>query len=174
LGDPKMLKKGIAITLFLALAATGTMAAAAETGAGCGIGKMLFDGKSGRSNNLVAAILNTILIPNTFFMTTAASMNEEILGCDPTKTVLREELRQRYVAANADNLARDMARGGGPHLEALANLLGIDETERPAFYAMSQQEYAALTPAAAREPAARLRALDAACGERQALASALR
>jgi len=162
-----MAKKILITILGLALCGMAGVAGAAETGAGCGIGKMLFDGKSGKSNNIVASILNTILIPNTSFMTTAASMNEEILGCDPSKTVLREEQKQIFVAANIDNLSRDMAQGSGPHLEALATIMGIDEADRPSFYELSQEEFASLAMADTHDPAAVIAALDSAMQERQ-------
>ncbi len=71
---------------------------------------------------------------------------------------------------NVDNLSRDMAQGSGPYLEALASAMEIDEGERAAFYAMSQQEFASLPLAATHDPAALLAALDAAMVERQPLA----
>lgn len=139
-----MKKNLIVMSMALALGLSAQNGMADETGAGCGIGKMVMEGKSGKGANIAAAIINVVLIPNTFFMSTAASMGEEMLGCDPTKTVLKEQQKEEYLAANMDNLSRDMAQGGGSHLEVLANIMGIAEEDRPSFYSMTQQELAGL------------------------------
>jgi len=141
----------------------------ADNGAGCGLGKVLLDGKSGKGANLAAAIINVILIPNTTFMTTAASIGEELLGCDPSQQVLKEEQKNVFVAANMDNLSRDMAQGSGAHLEALATVIGIADADRPAFYQMSQDAYAGMDHATGDSPEAVAAALNVAMLERPEL-----
>ena len=134
----------IAGSLAFAVCVGAQTAIAQETGAGCGIGKMIFDGKSGRSVNIAAAIINTILIPNTFFMSTATTVDDEILDCDPRKVVDNDAQQKVFVATNMDNLSRDMAQGSGPHLEVLASMMGIADVDKPSFYQMTQEEFAAL------------------------------
>ena len=131
-------------SLAFAVCVAAQTAAAQETGAGCGLGKMLFDGKSGRSVNIAAAILNVFPIPNTFFMSTAATIDDELMGCDPRKTVQNEERQKVFVATNMDNLSRDMAQGSGPHLEVLASMMGIADVDKPSFFEMTQDEFANL------------------------------
>jgi len=135
---------------------------AGEQGAGCGIGKVIMEGKSDQGANIVASILNDILIPRTLFMTTASSMDAPVLGCDPTQTVMQDVEKASFVAANLDNLSQEMAQGQGVHLEALAAVMGIDSADRPAFFAMTQQEYATLLPAGDARASDVLASLDAA------------
>lgn len=141
-----MKKNAIMFCLAAAMGLGAHAAAAEEMAAGCGIGKMVMEGKSGKGANIAASIINVILIPNTFFMSTAATMGEEMLGCDPSKTVMKEEHKKSFVAVNMDSLSRDMAQGSGDHLEALAALMGIQDDDKPAFFSMAQEEYTALAP----------------------------
>ncbi len=159
-------------TLVASISATPAVIAA-ESGSGCGIGKMIFEGKSGKSTNLVASILNTILIPNTFFMSTAASMGEAVLGCDPSKVVHRDQ-QEVFVAANMENLSQEMAQGQGAHLDALAAVIGIEETDKSAFFTLTQEEYPRLFPTA--QPAAGdlLASLNDAMADRPNLAKYIR
>ncbi|HFE32169.1 MAG TPA: DUF3015 domain-containing protein [Gammaproteobacteria bacterium] len=141
------MKKTTSIVLLTAaIGCSAPLAFAGEEGAGCGIGKVIMEGKSGKGANIVAAILNDILIPRTLFMSTASIMDEPVLGCDPTKTVLQDVEKKRFVASNMDNLSQEMAQGQGAHLEALASVMGIAETDQPAFFSMTQQEYGNLLP----------------------------
>ncbi len=124
-----------------------SMAFAAEKAGGCGIGKEIMAGKTGLGSNLVAAILNNILIPNTFFMTTG------ILGCDTTKTVQNEQQGETFVARNMDTLAVEMAQGNGDHLAALATLLGLADADKSAFYSLAKDQYEPLFSASGTTPA---------------------
>ncbi|HFC53250.1 MAG TPA: DUF3015 domain-containing protein [Gammaproteobacteria bacterium] len=126
----------------LLMIAAGSLAAsitahAAETGAGCGLGAEIMDGKSGKGANVAAAILNNLVIPNTTFMTTGDGM----MGCDPTKTVEREKIKRIFVAANFDELSADTARGGGAHLTTLAHLMGVEDRDLPAFGQLTRTHY---------------------------------
>lgn len=143
-----MKKSAIMLCLAASIGLGGQAAIAEETAAGCGVGKMLMEGKSGKGANIAAAIVNQILF-QTFFMSTAATMGEEMLGCDPTQTVMKDEHKKAFVAVNMDSLSRDMAKGSGDYLTALADLMGIEDQDKPAFYSMAQQEYTALAPTGA-------------------------
>lgn len=138
-----MLKK---LSVLLCASAMGLSMQAVQAGddaAGCGIGKVVMEGKSGQGANIVAAILNDILIPRTFFMTTG------VLGCDTTQQVENDsQQKEVFVATNMDNLSQDMAKGQGAYLEALAAVMGIAEKDKAEFFAMTQKEYANLFPTA--------------------------
>ena len=123
-----------------ALLAFGSFAHSADESAGCGIGAQIFEGRSGKGVNIAAAILNNILIPNTFFMTTG----DGILGCDPTQTVERGELTEIFVAQNMDQLTTESAKGSGEYLNVLAALLGVPENEVARFTVLAQAEFDAL------------------------------
>jgi len=130
-------KKSIVLAASLAIFTATSSVQATETGPGCGIGAEIMKGKSGKGANIVAAILNNALIPNTFFMTTG----DGLMGCDPTKTVEREQAKKIFVATNLDRLSSDAAKGHGDHLTALAYLVGIEEHDVPAFEALAQSRY---------------------------------
>ncbi len=130
------MKKSIVLAASLAIFTATTGVQATETGPGCGVGAVVMKGKSGKNANVAAAILNT-LVPNTFFMTTG----DGFMGCDPTKTVEREQAKKIFVATNLDRLSSDAAKGHGDHLTALAYLVGIEEHDVPAFEALAQSRY---------------------------------
>jgi hypothetical protein len=144
------MKRGLLVFVLTGILTAGSsqMLFAVEDGAGCGIGKVILEGKSGKGPNIVASILNDILIPRTVFMTTASAVGEPILGCDPSQTVQNEAEKNFFVASNIDKLSQEMAQGGGGHLEALADAMGIKADDKPEFYLMTQAEYANLFPAA--------------------------
>jgi len=130
------MKKSLTILASLALiSASGVYAA--ETGAGCGLGAQVMDGKSGKGANIAAALLNNLVIPNTTFMTTGDGM----MGCDPTQTVQRDEARKIFVASNMDKLTIDAAQGNGAHLDALAHLIGVEANDMEAFQHMAQSRF---------------------------------
>ena len=123
-----------------------SIANAEEKAGGCGIGKEIMSGKTGIGPNLVAAILNNILIPNTFFMSTG------ILGCDTTKAVKNEQQGETFVASNMDTLAVEMAQGNGDHLAALASILGVAEKDKSAFFSLAKDQYEPLFGATGATP----------------------
>jgi len=119
------------------LAASCSFAHAAEEGAGCGLGASVMEGKGGKGTNMAAAILNNIIIANTFFMTTGDGM----MGCDPTQVIQRDELTEIFVAQNMDQITTDTAKGSGDYLNVLASLLGVPETELPRFSSLAQSQF---------------------------------
>lgn len=126
------------VALSVALATSvAPLSYAEENGAGCGLGKVVMDGQTGTSSNLIASILNALL-PNSFSMTSGT------MGCDTTKTVQRDEVRSTFVASNLDSLSSDMAQGQGEYLAALADVMGIAQQDTPAFFALTQSQYPAL------------------------------
>jgi hypothetical protein len=52
-----------------------------------------------------------------------------------------------FAGANIDRLGRDMAAGGGETLDALAQLMGISEADRPAFFQLTQRHFGEIFPA---------------------------
>jgi len=52
-----------------------------------------------------------------------------------------------------------MAQGGGEHLASLVTLMGVPVEQQPAFFAMTQEKYAALIQSGETTPAAMLKAL---------------
>ncbi len=121
-------------SVLLALSAN---VSATETGAGCGLGAEVMDGKSGKGSNIAAALLNNIVIPNTFFMTTGGGL----MGCDVTQTVQKEKATEIFVASNMDQLSSEVARGDGEYLKVLATLMGVEDQDLTSFNKLAQTHY---------------------------------
>jgi hypothetical protein len=153
------MKKTVAALSLLFVAGVPLSYAEGNKGAGCGIGKVIMEGKSDKGSNIVASILNMILIPNTFFMTSG------VLGCDTTQTVERENVRNTFVASNLDSLSSDMAQGQGEHLAALADVMGINQQDNSAFFALTQARYSELFDQPTVEAGQVLAALDQAMSD---------
>ncbi len=105
----------------------------ADGGPGCGLGSTLFKGKSGVVPHVLAATTNGTSGNQTFGMTTGT------LGCNASSPItLAASL---FVDQNMEQLAKDMSRGQGEHLDALATILKIKAEDRPAFSAAVQANF---------------------------------
>jgi hypothetical protein len=62
-------------------------------------------------------------------------------NCDASGIVLAEKEQEMFVEKNFPNLAREMAAGGGEHLQTLAALLGCPSDKATQFAAFTQQNY---------------------------------
>ncbi len=51
-----------------------------------------------------------------------------------------------YASANIDQLASDMAAGKGESLDTLAQLIGVTDADKPAFFALAKHNFGALFP----------------------------
>lgn len=139
------MKKLLATGLLLALPLLGQAAGgaapqggqrqqAADAGSGCGLGSLMFEGNSGVGAHAVAMTTNGSLFNNTF------GMSSGTLGCDPEIPV-RYRGERVYISANMTRLAEDMSRGHGEILAGLAEMMGIAETDKAAFYSLTQRNF---------------------------------
>ncbi|GGX64895.1 DUF3015 family protein [Saccharospirillum salsuginis] len=131
--------KKVLLTAGLTIALSGT--AMAQSGPGCGLGSMLFKGKSGTVNHVLASITNGIYSNQAFGMSTGT------LGCDTSQPIEYTEVAA-YMDANLDQVAVDMARGEGESLDGLATLLDVPASERAAFAATAQANFTRIFPSA--------------------------
>ncbi|MDH5183817.1 MAG: DUF3015 domain-containing protein [Gammaproteobacteria bacterium] len=153
--------KKIALTLAtMALTLSSIPAMAAETGGGCGVGKVLLEGQKGVGANVGASILNQVLLPQS------SSMTSGIMGCDTTQVVKNGHDRETFATANRDELSVEMAQGQGNHLASLADIMGISEQHRADFYSLTQKKYESLNGS---DSAMMLGALDSAMSSHPAL-----
>jgi hypothetical protein len=102
---------------------------------GCGLGSQIFDGQSGIIPQSLAVITNGTFGNQTFGITSGTS------GCDPDGTVVASARVPMFVGANLENLARDMASGGGESLASLATLLGVTEQDKTRFYGATKTHF---------------------------------
>ncbi|PAF45007.1 DUF3015 family protein [Helicobacter sp. 11S02596-1] len=126
--------KKLTLSLVLAGALASTAFAAANKSSGCGLGSMLIDGDS-KLIHIIQATTNGTSANQTFAITSGTS------GCSDTKLVLDERV-QEFVAANMDNLSKDISRGAGESLDTLVELLAVADKED--FKARLQANYNAI------------------------------
>ena len=109
--------------------------------AGCGLGSLMFGNQPGPVQ-IVAATSNQVISANqTFGMTTGTSnCGTGIINTSENKNLVR------FVEKNMDNLAKDIARGDGESLNALAEITGISEAQKPAVFAKLQANFSIIFP----------------------------
>ncbi len=128
------MKKTILVVALLA--GSSTAFAANDTGPGCGVGSMIFDGKSGVAPHVLAATTNATLGNQTFGMTSGT------LGCDVDQPI--SVAAADFLDNNMEKVARDMATGSGESLDTLANLMGISAADSQHFKAVSQAQFTSI------------------------------
>ncbi|MGH8454283.1 MAG: DUF3015 family protein [Nevskiales bacterium] len=128
--------KKTAIAALLVLAPVG--AALADKDVGCGVGTQIWAGQSGVIPKVLAATTNGTLGNQTFGITTGT------LGCSSDGVITAANRLPMFAGANLDQLSAEMAAGQGEALEAMAELYGVQEADKQAFYSMTQQNYATI------------------------------
>lgn len=113
-------------------------AQASDDNIGCGLGAQLWDGQSGMPAHVLGATTNGSFGNQTFGLTFGT------IGCDSTGTVTAQARTRMFASANFDEIARDMAHGQGEALTTLAHLLGVEESDRDAFYAFTRSHFGEL------------------------------
>lgn len=124
------------ITLAIALLTSPLVVMAAETGPGCGWGSILMDGQSGIAPNVLAATTNGTFGNQTFGMTSGTA------GCDADQTIQRAAAD--FLNDNMEKVARDMSTGQGEALSTLANLMGIHDQDKAAFFSLAHSNFSAI------------------------------
>lgn len=128
----------------LVLAAIGVMlsggVALADPDVGCGWGTLAFKGQTGVAAKVLAATTNSSLGNQTFGISSGTA------GCKRGGTVTADARLNMYASANIDQLASDMASGQGESLDTLAQLIGVTDADKPAFFALTKRNFGALFP----------------------------
>lgn len=135
------MKKVLLISVVLLLTVSGTLfAAAPRNNCGCGLGTMLFEGKDGFVQQILASTTNGSFGSQTFGISSGTSECNQ-----PTHFASNEELNI-FVAENMDNIAKDAAMGQGEYLDTLAGLMEVPESNRVEFSQMLQDNYLNIFP----------------------------
>ncbi|MFA0414504.1 DUF3015 domain-containing protein [Vibrio renipiscarius] len=129
------MKKLLAVA---ALAATLPLSnvAMADADIGCGLGTMVFDGKSGKVFKILGATTNGTSGNQTFGITFGT------LGCDGNGTINSAQKLALFIDGNMDNLARDIAKGEGETLATLSEVWGVQASDKEAFNELAQENFA--------------------------------
>ena len=145
-------EKWIALLIVpLFMGATHSWAANPDTGPGCGLGKLAWSDYPHQKNiapQVMMATTNGTFGSQTFGISSGTS------GCTNDGVIMAEHKANVFVAANYDNLAQEMAQGGGEHLASLAELMGVPAENLPGFFAVAQVQYPKLIQSGERTPVA--------------------
>lgn len=155
-----MLKKLILASLAVAFvgmqAGLAVAAGTPDTGPGCGLGKLAWQNYPNAKTKGVQVMMATT---NYFGMNTFA-ISSGTSGCTDDGKWWAENKTSMFAELNSDALAQEMAQGGGEHLASFATLLGVPQEQHQAFFAMTQERYAALTQAGEVSTVAMIKAMN--------------
>jgi hypothetical protein len=122
--------------VFVALLLLAPVSAmAGDPDIGCGIGTQIWAGNSGIIPKVLGATTN-----GTFLQTVGITFGT--IGCHQGGKVVADARVRDFAAANLDALAHDMAQGDGEVLSTFAGLIGVKDSDRAAFYAFTQRNFA--------------------------------
>ena len=131
-----MTKKGFMLVIAALAFASAARAANNYTAAGCGLGSILFKGKSGKVHLVLAATTNATFGNQTF------GISSETLDCTSEGVVKNDKQLEVYAAVNFQRLSREMAQGGGEYLSGLSALMGCKtDAKKKAFTKLAQAKY---------------------------------
>jgi hypothetical protein len=134
------MKKVLLTIVVLLLTVSGTaFAAYPRHNVGCGLGTILFEGKTGIIQQVLAATTN-----GTGFQTFGISSGT--MECVQAEKLASNEELNIFVAENMDNLALDAAMGQGEYVDTLAGLMDVPEQNRDDFSQMLQDNFSNIFP----------------------------
>jgi len=134
-----MLNKKLMVIALLGMIPVGAMAANNNIGS-CGWGSKLMDGQSGIGPQVLGATTNGTSGNQTFGITSGTS------GCTQDGVVNSSWKTAMFIDGNKSKLARDMSTGSGETLESLANLIGVQEQDKAAFFRATKDNFARIFP----------------------------
>jgi hypothetical protein len=122
------MKKILVFTTLATLTMSTSLALAEQDNVGCGWGSMIFAGKTGVPSQVMAATTNGTSGNQTFGISSGTA------GCSTDGVVPSYAKLEMFTGSNIDRLAADMSAGQGEALTTMANLWGIEESDKVAFY----------------------------------------
>ncbi len=126
--------KKLVITAVAALSIVG-VAHAEQDNVGCGLGSMIFNGQRGIAPQVLAATTNGTFGNQTFGISTGT------LGCTQDGVVRSTAKLSMFTGSNMDKLASDMSRGQGETLATFADLMGVKDADKSAFYGAARANF---------------------------------
>ncbi len=128
-----MKRLGVLAVAVVAMAAGNAMAA--PNNIGCGLGSTVWEGQTGLLPQVFGSTTNGTLGTQTFGISSVTS------GCARNGKVQLPDKMAMFIGPNMNRLAQDMSRGDGETLAALADLIGIEDQDRAAFYSATQRNF---------------------------------
>ena len=120
----------------IAVLPMAAMAAGENNVGSCGWGSKVFAGKSGLGPQVMAATTNGTSGNQTFGISSGTS------GCTQDGAVSSTWKTAMYIDGNKSKLAMDMSKGSGESLESLAQLIGVKDADKVAFYRVTKENFA--------------------------------
>ncbi|MFO0775399.1 MAG: DUF3015 domain-containing protein [Nitrospiraceae bacterium] len=153
------MKKSVLFLSAVSMVALSSVAFAGnpDTGPGCGLGKLAWDGYKNQKNigpQVMMATTNGTFGSGTFGISSGTS------GCTNDGQVFTENKSTMFANLNFENLAQDMAKGQGENLASLATLMGVPAEQQGAFFSLAQEKYQGLVEAGQASPVALIKALN--------------
>jgi Protein of unknown function (DUF3015) len=134
-----MINKRIMVIALLGMIPVGAMAGNNNIGS-CGWGSKVMDGQSGIAPQVLGATTNGTSGNQTFGISSGTS------GCTQDGVVKSSWKTAMFIDGNKNKLARDMSTGSGETLESLANLIGVQEQDKAAFFRTTKDNFARIFP----------------------------
>jgi hypothetical protein len=120
----------------IAVLPVAAMAAGENNVGSCGWGSKVFAGQRGIFPQVGATLTNGTSGNQTFAITSGTS------GCTQDGAVSSNWKTAMYIDGNKSKLAQDMSKGSGESLESLAQLLGVKDADKVAFYRATKENFA--------------------------------
>ncbi len=127
------------LLLCAALLVAPSLASADNVGQ-CGWGSRLMAGNKGIIPQVAAVTTNGTFGNQTFGITSGTS------GCTQDGVVSSNWKMSALVDSNKNKLARDMSRGNGETLESLAAVIGVQSSDKEAFFASAKANFSKVFP----------------------------
>ncbi len=126
-----------AMSVFFFASAPGVSDAGVKENIGCGLGSEIYGG-GGDPGVLIQTFLVTTngICANNLF-----GISSGTLGCEKPATLVQNERLMEFVAANMDNLAKDISMGNGESLATVAELMQVASADRTAFFGKLQSNF---------------------------------
>ena len=134
----KIATKALLATLLVA--PLSALAAGANNIGSCGWGSKVFEGQSGVAPQVLGATTNGTFGNQTFGITFGTS------GCTQDGAVTSSWKTAAFIDGNKSKLARDMSRGNGETLDALAKVMGVADADKAHFYSTAKQNFDRIFP----------------------------
>jgi hypothetical protein len=128
----------LGVVVIAASMTIGTAHARNNNNVGCGWGTLMFKGQTGVAPQVLAITTNGTLMNNLFGISFGTA------GCTKNGVIDPPQAASAYTGSNLDKLASDASRGGGENLETLAELIGVEQQDKAAFFQVAQQNFSTI------------------------------
>jgi hypothetical protein len=128
--------KKMSLLLAALLLPMSAMAAGENNIGSCGWGSKVMQGQRGIVPQVLGATTNGTSGNQTFGISSGTS------GCTQDGAVSSTWKTVMFIDGNKEKLAQDMSKGNGESLQSLAQLMGVKDADKAAFYRATKENFA--------------------------------